>query len=267
MSTKLLRSCFLAIFLSGLAQSYIIRSGFCKENVRGMTDFSKERYLGAWYEYANTFEIYEIGGKCVRATYTDEGDNVGVFNEQVNTITGNYGNVKGSARFANPNDPNKRGELIVGFGETFGRKKRSPQVPFVYSYWPAGQPLLRSPQFLTRPVIPYRVAPQSENTQARFLLPMMENTTPNYSVISTDYDSYTVVYTCIPLPGRIKKESLWLLTREQFPEQSTIDKGIAIMKVYDLPYTNIPLTDHTDCDMLPPVGEGEPANTIESLGR
>ena len=58
------------------------------------------------------FEFYQIGSECVRATYTDEGDKIGVFNEQVNKITGNYGNVKGSARFAS-NDG--RAELIVGF--------------------------------------------------------------------------------------------------------------------------------------------------------
>jgi len=39
------------------------------------------------------------------------------------------------------------------------------------------------------------------------------------------------------------------------------------MKEYDLPYTNIPLTSHEDCSLLPPVGEGVPMNTIESLGR
>lgn len=258
---------FITILLCPVAWTYIIRSGFCKENVRGMTQFDKDRYLGAWYEYANTFEIYEIGGKCVRATYTDEGDVIGVFNEQVNTITGNYGNVKGSARFANPDDPNERGELIVGFGG-FGRKKRSPspQVSFVPFYWQPRQPVLNSPQFLTRSMIPHNIVSTSVNTNpsARFLLPSND---PNYSVISSDYDSYSVVYTCIPLPGRIKKESLWLLTREQYPDQATVDKAIEIMKVYDLPYTNIPLTDHEDCDLLPPVGDGEPANTIESLGK
>ena len=51
-----------------------------------MPYFEKERYFGAWYEYANTFELYQIGAKCVRATYTDEGDVVGVFNEGVNTM-------------------------------------------------------------------------------------------------------------------------------------------------------------------------------------
>merc|ERR1719461_511048 len=97
--------------------AYILRSGFCQENVRGMTQFNKTAYLGAWYEHSNTFELYELGGTCVRATYTDEGDRIGVFNEQVNEITGNYGNVKGSARPANQ----YRAEFIVGFeGIPFG---------------------------------------------------------------------------------------------------------------------------------------------------
>ena len=52
----------------------------------GMAGFDQSRYLGAWYEYANVFEIYQIGGTCVRATYTDEGTNVGVFNEAINTM-------------------------------------------------------------------------------------------------------------------------------------------------------------------------------------
>ena len=57
-----------------------------KSFISGMPYFEKERYFGAWYEYANTFELYEFGAKCVRATYTDEGERVGVFNEQVSTM-------------------------------------------------------------------------------------------------------------------------------------------------------------------------------------
>jgi hypothetical protein len=52
----------------------------------GIANFDKRRYLGVWYEYSNVFEIFQIGGTCVRATYTDEGDRIGVFNEQVNTM-------------------------------------------------------------------------------------------------------------------------------------------------------------------------------------
>ena len=54
--------------------------------VIGIPNFDKTRYLGSWYEYANVFEFYQIGSRCVRATYTDEGKRIGVFNEQVNSM-------------------------------------------------------------------------------------------------------------------------------------------------------------------------------------
>lgn len=258
------------------AWSYIIRSGYCKKNVRGMVDFNRTAYFGAWYEYANTFEIYEIGGTCVRATYTDEGEVVGVFNEQVNEITGRYGNVKGSARFANPEDPLKRGELIVGFGG-FGRRKRSaqtvpyfPYAPYASLYWqrrPVVYQAVAPPRVFNHPI----PSSQTEDITPKQRTLFQPSTTPNYSVIDSDYTSYSVVYTCIPIPGLAsiptKKESLWLLTREQYPEQDTVDKATEIMKIYDLPFSNIPKTDHTDCALLPAVGEAVPASTIESLGR
>ena len=55
-------------------------------SISGIANFDKSRYLGSWYEFANVFEFYQIGSRCVRATYTDEGDRIGVFNEQVNAM-------------------------------------------------------------------------------------------------------------------------------------------------------------------------------------
>jgi hypothetical protein len=73
----------------------------------GVAGFDKAAYLGQWYEYSNVFELYEdlpckwislksgcmgyncacaVGGKCVRATYTDEGEEVGVQNEYVSVM-------------------------------------------------------------------------------------------------------------------------------------------------------------------------------------
>jgi len=105
---------FATIF--GCALCAVPSFGGCP-NVPGMSNFVKKRYLGPWYEYSNVFEFYQIGGTCVRATYTDEGDKIGVFNEQVNKITGSYGNVKGSAKPASK----YRAEFIVGFsGIPFG---------------------------------------------------------------------------------------------------------------------------------------------------
>ena len=54
--------------------------------VLGLSNFERSRYLGSWYEFSNVFEFYQIGSSCVRATYTDEGDRIGVFNENVNKM-------------------------------------------------------------------------------------------------------------------------------------------------------------------------------------
>ena len=75
-----------------------------------------------------------------------------------------------------------------------GRKKRSPQVPFIYSYW---VPATYSTAHM------YPVESPTKDSLGRFLL--RDEDEPNYSVIHTDYDTYSVVYTCIPLPARVKK--------------------------------------------------------------
>merc|ERR1712037_985027 len=196
------------LLLSSLqfSSAFIVRAGLCPEYVRGMTSFDKDAYLGQWYEYSNVFEFYEdlpFGGKCVRATYTDEGDEVGVLNEFVSEVTG-YGNIKGSARFANPSSG--RGELIVSFNP-FGRKKRS----------------------------------------------LFGDGTPqaNYKVVKTDYTSYSVVYNCNPIGNILKKESLWLLTRDQQPSQATIAAGYKVMSDYKLPMNALVGTEQTGCSLLP----------------
>merc|ERR1712203_1197807 len=97
-----------------------ISTGSCPP-VTGMSDFDVSAYLGQWYEYSNLFEIYQdvfaVGAKCVRATYTKEGDTVGVKNEYVSPFTG-YGSIEGIARFTNSSTV---GELIVNFNSPDGR--------------------------------------------------------------------------------------------------------------------------------------------------
>merc|ERR1711868_294567 len=67
-------------------------------NLRGVTNFDIGRYTSTWYEYSNVFEIFQVGGNCVRATYTDNNDgSVGVFNEQLKAMTGSYGSINGTA--------------------------------------------------------------------------------------------------------------------------------------------------------------------------
>merc|ERR1712133_61938 len=85
--------------------------GGCPD-LRGVSSFDVSRYVGTWYEYSNVFEIFQVGGNCVRATYTDNNDgSVGVFNEQINALTGKYGNINGTARIADQ----AYAELVVNF--------------------------------------------------------------------------------------------------------------------------------------------------------
>jgi len=217
--------------LPQLTISSIIRTGTCDPNVRGLSGFSKASYLGQWYEYSNVFEVYEdlpFVGRCVRATYTDTGDTIGVNNEFVSPVTG-YGNAEGSARFANPNDPLQRGELIVSFGG-FGRKKRSA-LAINGTFYEAVTPVV--------------------SQQAQERLGFGGGNRPNYSVIATDYTSYAVVYMCSQFLPFVRKESLWLLTRAQIPSVSTVHQGLKVMQTYGLPYRNLVRTQQTGCSLLP----------------
>ncbi|XP_023338682.1 apolipoprotein D [Eurytemora carolleeae] len=196
----------LVCFISCLAavQAAVPSFGACP-NVRGMTNFNKNSYLGVWYEYSNVFEIFQIGSSCVRATYTDLGTNVGVLNEQVNDLTG-YGNITGTARPAALS-----GEFIVGFSS----------VPFASG-----------------------------------------GTEPNYRVVDTDYTSYAVVYSCSPFFFFMKKESLWLLTRQQTPQQYVVDVGYSKMRALGLPVAALEKTPQTNCIRLP-----LPSTTTATAGK
>jgi len=60
--------------------------GQCPD-IRGIDNFNEAGYLGVWYQYSSAPEPFLLGLTCVRATYTDEGeDKVGVYNEGINNI-------------------------------------------------------------------------------------------------------------------------------------------------------------------------------------
>merc|ERR1711997_395403 len=168
--------------------------GNCPD-LRGIRNFTIENYTGRWYEYSRLFLIGEVFGECVRATYTDNGDgSVGVFNEQISSLTGQYVFINGSAT---PVDP-EYAEFVVNFYD----------VP-------------------------------------------VENSRPNYRVLATDYLNYAIVYDCLDILNIFKAESLWLLTRSQFPDQDTVDQGYEMMREWNLPVSSLKVTNQTGCQNLP----------------
>jgi len=169
--------------------------GQCPD-LRGISNFTVTNYTGTWHEYSRLFLVGELYGKCVRATYSDNGDGtVGVFNEQISSLTGQYIFINGTATPADP----QYAEFTVNF----------EQVP-------------------------------------------VETSRPNYRVLATDYENFAIVYDCLDiLGGAFKAESLWLLTRAQFPDQDILDDGYKRMADWELPVDSLSETDQTGCENLP----------------
>ncbi|KAF4528457.1 hypothetical protein B566_EDAN015859 [Ephemera danica] len=65
-------------------------------------NFVPNNYLGDWFEHKKYFAIFQAGGTCVTAKYTDNGNGVvGVLNRQFNPLTKRYSTIMGTAELNN----------------------------------------------------------------------------------------------------------------------------------------------------------------------
>ncbi|XP_018022290.1 apolipoprotein D isoform X2 [Hyalella azteca] len=78
-----------------------------------VSNLDANRYLGKWYENRKYFAIFQFGGRCASAKYSDAGNGlIKVENNQLN-IFGKPSGVVGQAKFANPSS--REGKLSVSF--------------------------------------------------------------------------------------------------------------------------------------------------------
>ncbi|CAF1305321.1 unnamed protein product [Rotaria sp. Silwood1] len=87
-----------------LALTSVSYAGECR-NIPTKKDFDVTKYVGLWYEAYRSNVIFEIGSKCVNATYTPNSDGtVGVWNQAINFF-GKYTSIRGSARVKDSMEP------------------------------------------------------------------------------------------------------------------------------------------------------------------
>ncbi|KAK9873424.1 hypothetical protein WA026_022488 [Henosepilachna vigintioctopunctata] len=73
-------------------------------------------------------------------------------------------------------------------------------------------------------------------------------------IVSTDYNSYAIVWSCRELKLKRNKMSmrrLWLVTRDKKPADDILEKMHKIVLAQGLDDSHLELTDNTDCNIKP----------------
>jgi len=73
------------------------------------------------------------------------------------------------------------------------------------------------------------------------------STSANYNVVETDYANYSVVYYCSSFLYFLKAEILWILTRQQFPDQAMITKVEQNIRAAGIDTGRLGQIDQTSC--------------------
>ncbi|KAK9869281.1 hypothetical protein WA026_003033 [Henosepilachna vigintioctopunctata] len=91
--------------------------------------------------------------------------------------------------------------------------------------------------------------PAGEITEAKFIVNFpVGGFSPNapYWVLDTDYETYSVVWSCEKLP-LISTRFLWLLSREQNASDETVKKMYAVLDKYNIDRSFMVSTEQENC--------------------
>ncbi|KAL0268961.1 UNVERIFIED_CONTAM: hypothetical protein PYX00_010722 [Menopon gallinae] len=72
-----------------------------------------------------------------------------------------------------------------------------------------------------------------------------------YSVLDTDYDTYSVVWSCSSL-GPINTQNAWVMTRERLAPGTVLQQAYGILDKYKISRTFFVKTDQSDCMFTDP---------------
>jgi len=175
--------------------------------IKVIKNFNSEKYLGTWYEYSN----YD--------------------NNFSSAVVGAKCDV---AKYTDMTEEGEGKPLTIG---VLNRAVREDKGYFDYSA--KAKAVLGEPSNPDKPgkLIVNFYDPPSKR----------ESTTTNYNILDTDYDTYTTVYLCRQIKANTKSEFLWILTREQFPAQSVVDKATNVIRSNNIDTTRLKKTEQTGC--------------------
>ncbi|RUS71427.1 hypothetical protein EGW08_020810 [Elysia chlorotica] len=80
----------------------------------------------------------------------------------------------------------------------------------------------------------------------RFGGPDFDGGKANYLIMDTDYDNFSVVYSCSQL-SIFRIELAWILTRQKGVRPANLDSIYQRLTGYGVNVTNFKLVDHSDC--------------------
>ncbi|EEB16576.1 Apolipoprotein D precursor, putative [Pediculus humanus corporis] len=83
-----------------------------------------------------------------------------------------------------------------------------------------------------------------------------------YSVLDTDYDNYSVVWSCSSL-GPLNTQNAWVMTRERLAPGKTLQTAYGILDKYKISRTFFVKTDQNDCLFSEPLTAEPPVDTPE----
>ncbi|CAD7014849.1 unnamed protein product [Ceratitis capitata] len=104
-------------------------------------------------------------------------------------------------------------------------------------------------------IVGYAVPVENAKLKVTFPVSTSFNATSNYWVLSTDYTSYSVVYSCQPSQDDAHSVTVWILTRERQPSADLIAKAENILTQNGVSLSELTVTDQSDCK-IEPVADG-----------
>ena len=72
-----------------------------------------------------------------------------------------------------------------------------------------------------------------------------------YWVLSTDYDSYTLVYGCTDFLGLLHVDFAWILSRERTLSTDTVEELRSILMSHGIPGDKLLVGDQSICSSMP----------------